>query len=134
VYDHLSLGVRNLERAAAFYDASLAPLGHVRLSQNARSVCYGPPDFRGEAPFAIIDHGADAMPPGPGFHLSFAASSRAAVDGFHAEALRSGGADDGAPGIRLHYDPGYYAAFVRDPDGHRLEAVFHEPHAQGASA
>ena len=56
----------------------------------------------------------------------FVARSREAVDGFHAEALRTGGVDDGPPGIRENYDPGYYAAFVRDPDGHRLEAVLHE--------
>jgi catechol 2,3-dioxygenase-like lactoylglutathione lyase family enzyme len=126
VFDHLSIGVANLERAAAFYDAALAPLGYVRLTQNARSVCYGPPGFAGEAPFAIIAHGADARRPGPGVHLAFTAPNRAAVDAFHAGAVATGGVDEGPPGIRENYDPGYYAAFVRDPDGHRVEAVVHE--------
>ena len=126
MFDHLSVGVENLDRAAAFYDAALAPLGYVRLSRNARSVCYGPQGFLGEAPFAIIELGAEAKPPAPGFHLAFVASNREAVDRFHAAALSAGGVDEGQPGIRENYDPGYYAAFVRDPDGHRLEAVLHE--------
>lgn len=126
MFDHLSIGVEDLARAATFYDAALGALGYVRLSQNARSVCYGPTGFAGEAPFAIIAHGAEARRPGPGVHLAFTAPNRAAVDGFHAAALAAGGVDEGPPGIRENYDPGYYAAFVRDPDGHRLEAVLHE--------
>jgi catechol 2,3-dioxygenase-like lactoylglutathione lyase family enzyme len=126
VFDHLSLGVADLDRAVAFYDAALGPLGYVRLWRNARSAGYGPEGFVGEAPFAIIAWGADAKAPGPGFHLSFAAKSREGVDRFHAAALSLGGTDEGAPGIRENYDPGYYAAFVRDVDGHRLEAVLHE--------
>ncbi len=126
MYDHLSLGVAELDRAAAFYDAALAPLGLVRLWRVARAVGYGPPGFVGEAPFAVVLGGAEASPPGRGFHLAFAAPSRSAVDQFHAAAMQHGGVDEGPPGIREHYDPGYYAAFVRDPDGHRLEAVLHE--------
>jgi catechol 2,3-dioxygenase-like lactoylglutathione lyase family enzyme len=126
VFDHLSIGVEDLDRAAAFYDAALAAIGYVRLSQNARSVCYGPAGFEGEAPFAILASGPEAKPPGPGFHLAFVAPTRDAVDRFHAAALGAGGVDEGPPGIRENYDPGYYAAFVRDPDGHRLEAVLHE--------
>lgn len=126
MFDHISLGVADLAVAAAFYDAVLGALGHVRLHENPRSVCYGPPGYAGEAPFAIIAHGADAHPPGPGFHLAFGAADRDAVTRFHAAALQTGGTDEGAPGIRAHYDAGYFAAFVRDPDGHRLEAVCHE--------
>jgi len=66
-------------------------------------------------------------PPGPGFHLAFRAPSRAAVDRFHAAALAAGGASDGAPGPRPDYGPTYYAAFVIDPDGHKLEAVYNAP-------
>lgn len=121
----MSVGVEDLERAASFYDACLAPLGYVRVGQNARFVGYGPEGYQAEAPFAIVASGSDAKC-GRGFHLAFVAPSREAVDRFHAEALRRGGVDEGAPGIREHYDPGYYAAFVRDPDGHRLEAVLHE--------
>jgi catechol 2,3-dioxygenase-like lactoylglutathione lyase family enzyme len=126
VFDHLSIGVADLDRAAAFYDAALTPLGYVRLSRSARSVCYGPAGFTGEAPFAILASGPDARSPGRGFHLAFAAASRDAVDHFHAAAVAAGGVDEGPPGVRAHYGPGYYAAFVGDLDGHRLEAVLHE--------
>jgi catechol 2,3-dioxygenase-like lactoylglutathione lyase family enzyme len=126
VFDHLSVGVENLDRAAAFYDASLAPLGYVRLWRNARGAGYGPAGFQGEEPFAILEFGPEAKPPGRGFHIAFVAPSREAVDRFHAAALSAGGVDEGRPGIRANYDPGYYAAFVRDLDGHRLEAVLHE--------
>jgi catechol 2,3-dioxygenase-like lactoylglutathione lyase family enzyme len=126
MFDHLSVGISDLDRAAAFYDAALTALGYVRLLTSPRAVTYGPPGFKGEAPFAIIKHGADARAPGAGFHLAFAAPDRHAVNRFHAAALQAGGTDEGGPGIREHYDPGYYAAFVRDPDGHRVEAVVHE--------
>ncbi|MCB9549765.1 MAG: VOC family protein [Myxococcales bacterium] len=125
MFDHVSLGVRDLGRAAAFYDAVLGALGHVRLFENARCVAYGPPGFAGEFPFAIIAFGEDWRPVGPGCHFAFQAPSRMAVAGFHAAALAHGGTDDGPPGVRAHYNPGYYAAFVIDPDGHRLEAVRH---------
>ncbi|WP_437821550.1 VOC family protein [Sorangium sp. So ce1078] len=126
MFDHVSLGVENLDRAAEFYDACLAPLGYVRLCRNARSVGYGPEGYEAEAPFAIVEAGAEAKGPGRGFHVAFVAPSREAVDRFHAAALGNGGIDEGPPGIRENYDPGYYASFVRDPDGHRLEAVLHE--------
>lgn len=125
MFDHLSLGVANVDRSAAFYDAVLAPLGSVRLFRTLRAAGFGPPGFTGEAPFAVVEGGRREQ--APGFHLAFAAPDRAAVDAFYAAALANGGADDGPPGIREHYDPGYYAAFVRDPDGHRVEAVVHEP-------
>lgn len=126
VFDHLSVGVEDLDRAAAFYDAALTPLGYVRLTQNPRHVSYGPEGFTGEPPFAILAGGPEARAPGRGFHLAFIAPNREAVDRFHAAALSAGGVDEGPPGIRANYNPGYYAAFVRDPDGHRLEAVRHE--------
>ncbi len=126
MFDHLSIGLTDLERGAAFYDPVLEALGWVRLHSNPRSVCYGPPGFSGEAPFAILAGGEGAGPT-PGFHLAFAAADRGAVDRFHAAAVAHGGVDDGPPGIRDNYDPGYYAAFVMDPEGNRLEAVVHEP-------
>ncbi len=131
--DHLSLGVRDLTRAAAFYDAALAPLGYVRLWTKERGVGFGPASASStEEPFAVVAVGADAAPPGRGCHIALQAPSRAAVDAFHAAALREGAVDEGAPGLRPHYDPGYYAAFVRDLDGYRIEAVFHDP--EGATA
>lgn len=138
MFDHLSLGVADLGRSGTFYDGVLAALGYVRLLENPRAVCYGPPGFTGEAPFAILGQAA-GRPVAPGFHLAFQARDRAAVDAFHAAATALGGRDDGPPGVRVHYGPGYYAAFVLDPDGHRLEAVVHErvdpsPVAEGAQA
>ena len=126
MFHHLSLGVADLDRTAAFYDVVLAPLGYVRLFRTARAVGYGPEGFT-EAPLAFILHGADARAPGPGFHLAFVARSHEAVDRFHAAAIAAGGIDEGGPGIREQYDPTYYAAFVRDLDGHRLEAVVYDP-------
>jgi len=126
MYDHLSLGVQDLARAIALYDATLAPLGIVRLWRTKRAAGFGPPGFEGEAPFALVVPSDGTPAPSAGFHLAFGAPSREAVQQFHAAALAAGASDDGAPGIREHYDVGYYAAFVRDPDGHRLEAVLHE--------
>lgn len=126
VFDHLSVGVADLDRAVRFYDACLAPLGLVRLWLAPRAAGYGPEGYVAEAPFAIVLGGGEAHPPGRGAHLAFVAPDREAVDAFHAAALHQGGTDEGAPGVRQEYDPGYYAAFVRDPDGHRIEAVVHE--------
>jgi catechol 2,3-dioxygenase-like lactoylglutathione lyase family enzyme len=125
VLDHLSIGVSDFARAGAFYDEVLAALGYVRLFSHPRGVGFGKPGDKDEA-FAILASGADARPPGTGCHVAFAAPSRDAVDAFHAAALRLGGADEGAPGLRPHYGEGYYAAFARDLDGYRLEAVCHE--------
>jgi catechol 2,3-dioxygenase-like lactoylglutathione lyase family enzyme len=126
VFDHISIGVTNLARAGTFYDACLAPLGYVPLWRVARAVGYGPEGYEAEAPFAIVEAEADAKAPGLGAHVAFVATSRQAVDAFHLAALTMGGTDEGPPGIRTNYDPGYYAAFVRDPDGNKLEAVLHE--------
>lgn len=117
---HLSFGVRDLIRSSAFYEAALAPLGVVRLWSNATAVGFGPPC--GQDKLALFLR-PDATPPGSGFHLAFEAPTPAAVDAFHAAALAGGGLDLGAPGLRPHYGATYYAAFVRDPDGHKLEAV-----------
>ena len=124
VFDHLSIAVTELARSSVFYDEALSALGLTRLASNARSVCYGPPGFDGEAPFAIVvDLNARAA---MGTHVAFRANSRESVDRFYSKAVASGGVCDGPPGIRYNYNPGYYAAFVRDPDGHRIEAVLHE--------
>jgi catechol 2,3-dioxygenase-like lactoylglutathione lyase family enzyme len=117
---HLSLGVEDLERAAAFYDAVLAPLGAVCVWRNARGAGFGPPG--GEDELALFHRPGEARAPGAGFHLCFAAPTREAVDAFHAAALAAGGTDAGAPGLRPQYGPDYYAAFVIDPEGYKLEA------------
>ena len=87
VFDHISIGVEDLDRAAEFYDACLSPLGYVRLWRTARAVGYGPEGYEAEAPFAIVATGPDAKAPGRGSHLAFVAPSREAVDRFHAAAL-----------------------------------------------
>jgi catechol 2,3-dioxygenase-like lactoylglutathione lyase family enzyme len=121
--DHLSLGVSDLARAAAFYDAALEPLGYVRLWSNERGVGYGLPGAKDE-PFAIFA-AENPRAPGGGWHLAFTAPNRPAVDRFHAIAIQLGASDEGAPGLRPRYGEGYYAAFVRDRDGYKLEAVHH---------
>jgi catechol 2,3-dioxygenase-like lactoylglutathione lyase family enzyme len=122
---HLSFGVSDLERAIAFYDAALAPLGLTRVWTNVRAAGYGPPG-RGDL-LALKQQSAPVNPPGPGFHLAFNAPSPAAVEAFYAEALRAGGTDNGGPGLRPHYGPSYFAAFVIDPDGYPIEAVCQTP-------
>ena|SRR5438105_4099557 len=120
---HISLGVADLRRSADFYDAVLAPLGYVRVWADATAVGYGEPG--GEDKLAIkLREGASA--PGAGFHLALAAPSQEAVAQFHRAALAHGGADNGAPGLRPHYGAKYFAAFVIDPDGYRIEAVINE--------
>lgn len=124
---HISLGVSDIMRAARFYDAVLAPLGYARVWEDLRpgepdqAIGYGPPG--GGDKLAIKHRPKDASAPGPGFHLALSAPDRQSVKAFHAAALESGGTDNGGPGIRLHYGPNYFAAFVVDPDGHHLEAV-----------
>jgi catechol 2,3-dioxygenase-like lactoylglutathione lyase family enzyme len=117
---HLSFGVADLARAAAFYDAAMAALGFRRVWTSPNGVGYGLED--GQDKLALFPR-LDRIAPGAGFHLAFDAPDRAAVDAFHAAALASGGACAGPPGLRPGYGATYYAAFVIDPDGHKLEAV-----------
>lgn len=124
---HLSLGVSDIRRSASFYDAVLAPLGYDRVwedftgSMEGAAVGYG---MRGGGDrLALKEKRSGNVASGAGFHLAFAAPSRTAIHAFHEAALLNGGKDNGAPGPRPEYGPDYYAAFVIDPDGHRLEAV-----------
>ena len=130
---HVSIGVRDLERSGAFYDAALGALGFRRVFEDETAIGYGVSD--GED-LLCLKLRRDAGPPGPGSHLAFAAPSRAAVRAFHGCALRLGGTDDGPPGLRPQYGSNYYAAFLVDPDGYRIEAVIDvgcdsEPPGQG---
>jgi catechol 2,3-dioxygenase-like lactoylglutathione lyase family enzyme len=119
---HLSFGVSDLARAIAFYDAVLEPLGYVRLWTEESGAGYGAAGTTNDR-LALFQQTTEVRPPAPGFHLAFVAPDREAVNEFHAAALKFGGKDEGAAGPRPHYGPTYYAAFVLDPDGHKLEAV-----------
>jgi catechol 2,3-dioxygenase-like lactoylglutathione lyase family enzyme len=119
---HLSFGVNDLDRAAAFYDRILAPLGFVRVWTNKTGAGFGLKG--GGDKLALFAKPQQVVVPGPGFHLAFDAPSREAVDAFHAAAIEAGGTDCGPPGLRPQYSATYYAAFVLDLDGYKLEAVF----------
>lgn len=117
--NHVSIGVRNLAKTKAFYDAALKPLGYACLSEGETSLGYG------KDAVALWISPSDSPVPADmksGLHFCFDAPSRKSVDAFHAAALKQGGRDNGKPGLRADYDPNYYAAFVIDPDGYRIEA------------
>ncbi len=126
--DHVSIGLTNVKRSKAFYDAVLAPLGMapvmpIEIQGQLVGVGYGKP---GKPSFWIqlpIDGQPASM--GNGVHIAFRADAREAVDAFYLAALDQGGIDDGKPGLRSEYHPDYYGAFVRDPDGNKIEAVSH---------
>ena len=125
--DHIGIAVGDFEVSKQFYAKALAPFGYslvmeVSAEQTGHTAAAGfgvppKPDF-------WIAGGAPNVPP---VHVAFRVSSRALVTAFHAAALAAGGRDNGAPGLRPHYHPNYYGAFVLDPDGHNIEAVCHEP-------
>ena len=120
---HISIGVRDIDRSKRFYDAAFEPLGY-RCIRPARSMLgYG----YGRDSIALWVVSAEHPVPADeksGLHFCFAAPNADAVDGFHAAALRAGGHDNGAPGLRPIYGPDYYAAFIIDPDGYRIEAYY----------
>lgn len=117
---HLSVGTNDVTRARAFYDPVLAVLGMRAMQVRDTAVDYGVSTllFSIETP---VENGPATV--GNGSHIAFAAEHRSMVDEFHRMALAHGGTDAGAPGLRPHYDAHYYGAFVRDPDGNKLEAV-----------
>ena len=120
IVHHVSLGTNDFDRAAAFYERVMPTIGARKVLSFPSAVAYGKqfPEFWVQAP---VDRGAAGT--ANGTHVAFIASSREAVDAFHAAALEAGGANDGAPGPRPEYGPGYYCCFVRDPDGHKIEAA-----------
>jgi catechol 2,3-dioxygenase-like lactoylglutathione lyase family enzyme len=119
--DHVTIGVSDIELSKKFYDRALLPLEITRLyGEGERFAGYG---IRPKAFFWIgwRDN------PRSGAHIAFAAKDRATVERFYEAAIKAGGTDNGRPGIREHYHPNYYGAFVLDPDGHNIEAVCHAP-------
>ena len=127
--DHIGFSVSELNRSRSFYERALAPLGVVKIMEvtaeqtgDSGHVGFGE---AGKPYFWIGDSAGKALQ--GTLHVAFVAADRAAVDAFHRAALAAGGRDNGAPGLRAHYHPTYYGAFVLDPDGHNVEAVCHKP-------
>jgi catechol 2,3-dioxygenase-like lactoylglutathione lyase family enzyme len=124
--DHTGVTVSDFTTSKAFYEKALAPIGYALIMELPASVT-GHTDVAGfgepPKPDFWISRGNPNQPP---IHVAFRAASRSAVDAFYAAAMAAGGRDNGAPGLRPHYHPHYYGAFVLDPDGHNIEAVCHE--------
>ncbi len=126
--DHVGFPVSDYQRSKAFYTKALAPLGYSLIMEISAE------HTASKAPAAGFGAGGkpDFWIGGEGglngvLHVAITASDRTAVDAFYRAALAAGGADNGAPGLRPHYHPSYYGAFVLDPDGHNVEAVCHAP-------
>ncbi len=124
--DHIGFPVSDYARAKAFYEKALAPLDYVLIMEVRQNEADAPAagfGADGKPDFWIGGEGGIDKP----LHVAIVAKTRAMVDAFHAAAIAAGGRDNGAPGLRAHYHPNYYGAFVRDPDGHNIEAVCHAP-------
>lgn len=125
--DHTGVHVRDPKKSRAFYERALAPLGYAVLHEIPMQFTGGTVVFgMGVAPkpdFWV----AEGPPEQPPLHIAFRADDRPTVDAFYQAALTAGGKDNGPPGLRPHYHPDYYGAFVLDPDGHNIEAVCHLP-------
>ena len=119
VLDHVGLAVSDLAASRAFYTAALLPLGFGVVMEFPGVMALGLPG----QPELWMHQGAPSAP----IHIAFHAGDRARVDAFHTAALAAGGTDNGAPGLRPQYHPGYYGAYVLDPDGNNVEAVCHQP-------
>ena len=125
--DHIGLTVSDFAKARRFFDAALQPLGIGIVMEVSAELTGGDP---------YVGYGSDGRPyfwigtggpPTGRLHVALSAHDRAGVDAFYAAAMAAGGRDNGPPGIRAHYHPNYYGAFVLDPDGHNIEAVCHAP-------
>ena len=124
---HVSIGTNDFDAARAFYDAIMPAIGCRVVMEHPGAVAYGKvfPEFWVQTPI-------DGQPAGTanGVHISFLTDTQAQVDDFHRAALAAGAADDGAPGPRTEYGAGYYGAFVRDLDGHKIEAMHWDENAE----
>ncbi len=123
MFSHVTLGANDFAKALAFYDAVFGALGIPKFFEVDGSAAYG--EEKGPKVFILSPFNGKPAKPGNGVHAAFLAKTRAQVDAFHAAALAHGGSDEGAPGLRPHYHPNYYGAYVRDPDGNKIQAVCH---------
>lgn len=124
---HVTVGVGDLAAAEAFYDDVLATLGYVRLTTVKGGAGYGLRDEPDAGFWIVLPLDGRPANAGNGAHIALLAPDRHSVDDFHAHALAAGGSDEGGPGLREHYHPHYYAAYVRDLDGNKIQAVCHQP-------
>jgi catechol 2,3-dioxygenase-like lactoylglutathione lyase family enzyme len=123
---YTTLGVSDIERSAAFYDAVFATIGYPRSpDSSADFIGWGPNYDAGVSVWICRPFNGQAPSPGNGTMIALRAASEAEVDAFHTAALAHGGTDEGAPGTRSYYEPSFYVAYVRDPDGNKLACVFH---------
>lgn len=126
--DHTGVCVTDFNVSKKFYTQALAPIGYTLIMEVPGSLTGGGDAAGfGVAPKADFWLDGRGKPNDPPVHIAFRVDSRAQVDAFYKAALAAGGRDNGAPGLRPHYHPGYYGAFVLDPDGHNIEAVCHGP-------
>ncbi len=124
---HVTVGTNDFARARQFYEPVLQTLGIVPTCSGDEALGFGAGQGRPSVFWVLPPFDGKAAEPGNGPHVAFNAADRAAVDAFYACALANGGSDEGPPGLRPHYHAHYYAAYARDPDGNKLQAVCHEP-------
>jgi catechol 2,3-dioxygenase-like lactoylglutathione lyase family enzyme len=127
MFSHVTLGTNNFGKAETFWDAVMAVLGHPVLFKANGSAAYGTPT--GPKVFIVPPFDGKPAQSGNGVHVAFIVGDRAMVDAFYTAAMNHGGSDEGAPGLRPHYHPNYYGAYVRDPDGNKIQAVCHRKSA-----
>ena len=126
MFSHVTLGTEDWPRTRPFWIAVMAVLGHPVLFEHDQGIAFGLP--AGPKTFVGPTFNREPAAPGNGVHIAYLVADRTTVDAFHATALAHGGADEGAPGLRPHYHPNYYGAYVRDPDGNKLQAACHSAH------
>ncbi|MBA3897572.1 MAG: VOC family protein [Sphingomonadaceae bacterium] len=125
MFSHVTLGTNDPDRARRFYEPLMAALGIAQPFAMEGAIAFGA--LAGSKLFVVTPFDRAPAISGNGVHFALIAESRAAVDAFHAAALANGGSDEGPPGLRPHYHANYYAAYVRDPDSNKLQAVCHSP-------
>ncbi len=125
MFSHVTIGTNDIKRAVAFYDAVFAALGVGRFYLDGSDAGYG--EAHGDQVWVMEPFDGNPAAAGNGTHIAFLAKARRDVDAFHTAALANGGTDEGAPGLRPHYHSNYYGAYVRDPDGNKIQAVCHSP-------